>query len=135
MLGGMVLALGMLISGELVTRAMRELKRHHPETVKKHRFLLTFALLAVYGYCLFLCVLIGAIVNGSPLDSPTVLFAQKLIVFLFLAGFAVAITSAAIAHLSAAKKATGGNPRAFKRGLLLFLLGASSLILSISLFL
>lgn len=134
MLGGLILTFGMLISGKLTTRAMRELKRHHPETFRKHRFLLTFAILAVYGYCMFLCVLIGAAVNGSPLDSSTVLFAQKLIGFLFLAGFALAALSTAVAHLLVAKKAPDGNPKVFKRGLFLLLLGTGSLFLSISLF-
>lgn len=77
MLGGIIILIGMQISGKLAAKALRSLPHLFPGAGKPFRYLTSITLLATYIYCSFTCVLLGAVANGSALDNATILAAYK----------------------------------------------------------
>lgn len=99
MLGGIIILIGMQISGKLAAKALRSLPHLFPGAGKPFRYLTSITLLATYIYCSFTCVLLGAVANGSALDNATILAAHKFMGLASLISLLAASLGGAVSRL------------------------------------
>ena len=91
MIGGVIWLVGMVITGNVILRIIRNIKHNHLESFKKHRLLVLLATIILCFFGFSLSLLIGAIVNGATINGATVLLVFKFTLFVIVIGLLAVI--------------------------------------------